>query len=192
MSEAEVVAFLAELRRVFDRVAAFPVPTIAAIDGPALGGGLELALACDFRVADSRVQKLGFPEVQLGIIPGAGGTQRAPRLLGPTKAKELIYTGRLIDAKLALDWGLLDYVSEKDQTGTERALELAKGMARSGEHAWCTKHRTSLTLTLQHPWHWHPPRPPSIAGRTSSWRRRCSGSRPATKSCCRRRTGERR
>ncbi|PWN96803.1 ClpP/crotonase [Tilletiopsis washingtonensis] len=131
MSEAEVVAFLAELRRVFDRVAAFPVPTIAAIDGPALGGGLELALACDFRVADSRVQKLGFPEVQLGIIPGAGGTQRAPRLLGPTKAKELIYTGRLIDAKLALDWGLLDYVSEKDQTGTERALELAKGMARS-------------------------------------------------------------
>ncbi|CEH13990.1 Enoyl-CoA hydratase [Ceraceosorus bombacis] len=136
MSEQEVVSFLSDLRRIFDKIfdklAAFPVPTIAAIDGPALGGGLELSLACDFRIASPSVDKLGFPEVQLGIIPGAGGTQRAPRLIGLARAKELIYTGRLIDAETAKSWGLIDYLADEGQTAAQRALALAQRMAKSG------------------------------------------------------------
>ncbi|PWN41062.1 ClpP/crotonase [Ceraceosorus guamensis] len=131
MSEQEVVGFLSDLRRIFDKLAAFPVPTIAAIDGPALGGGLELSLACDFRIASPSVDKLGFPEVQLGIIPGAGGTQRAPRLIGLARAKELIYTGRLIDAETAKSWGLIDYLADEGQTAAQRALALAQRMAKS-------------------------------------------------------------
>ncbi|CAO1626634.1 unnamed protein product [Parajaminaea phylloscopi] len=131
MSEAEVVAFLGSLRRVFDKVAAFPTPIIAALDGPTLGGGLELAIACDFRVANRQVKRIGFPETGLGIIPGAGGTQRAPRLVGLTKAKELIYTGRSLSAAEAYEWGLVDYLSDEGQDAYQRALLLASLMADS-------------------------------------------------------------
>lgn len=82
------------------------MPTISAIDGPALGGGLELALATDLRVAGASVTKIGLPETKLGIIPGAGGTQRAARLLGPSKAKDLIFTGRMMTAQEALAFGI--------------------------------------------------------------------------------------
>lgn len=82
MTEPEVAAFLTGLRLMLEQLEALPIPTLAAIDGPALGGGLEMALACDFRVAASHVTAIGFPEVKLGIIPGAGGTQRAPRVVG--------------------------------------------------------------------------------------------------------------
>lgn len=105
MTPTAVSKFLSDLRSTFSALEAFRMPTIAAIDGPALGGGLELALACDFRVAGSHATKIGLPETKLGIIPGAGGTQRAARLLGITKAKELIFTGRMLNAHDALSYG---------------------------------------------------------------------------------------
>lgn len=95
-------------------LAAIPKPTVAAITGFALGGGCEVALACDFRIAGSNA-KLGQPEILLGVIPGAGGTQRLARLVGPAKAKDLIYTGRFVDAQEAQQIGLVDRVVEPDQ-----------------------------------------------------------------------------
>lgn len=107
------------------RLAAIPKPTVAAITGFALGGGCEVALACDFRVAGSNA-KLGQPEILLGIIPGAGGTQRLPRLVGPAKAKDLIYSGRFVDADEALAIGLVDKVVEPDQV-LAAATEMVAG-----------------------------------------------------------------
>ena len=91
----------------FQKLAALPVPTLAAIEGYALGGGLELALACDFRIASSTA-KMGLPETTLGIMPGAGGTVRLARLIGPSRAKEMIFMGRAIDAERASTWGLVN------------------------------------------------------------------------------------
>ena len=93
MPENQIAGFVAQLRDSFQAVANIPVPVIAAIDGAALGGGLELALACDLRVA-SETSTLGLPETALAIIPGAGGTQRLPRLLGLGKAKELVFLAK--------------------------------------------------------------------------------------------------
>jgi enoyl-CoA hydratase/carnithine racemase len=101
------------LQAAFTAVAEIGKPTVAAITGFALGGGCELALCCDWRVAGDNA-KLGQPEIKLGIIPGAGGTQRLPRLIGPAKAKELIYTGRFVDAAEALTLGLVDQVVAPD------------------------------------------------------------------------------
>ncbi|KIM91103.1 hypothetical protein PILCRDRAFT_94680 [Piloderma croceum F 1598] len=125
MSQIQVEKFLSDLRNVLGRLEDLPMPTIAAIDGPALGGGLELSLACDLRVAGSTVTKIGFPETRLGIIPGAGGTQRAARLLGLAKTKDLIYTARQLTATEALNLGLVDYVSAGSSTAFDRALQLA-------------------------------------------------------------------
>jgi len=97
------------LNRLFTRIDAFPKPTIASMNGHALGGGMELALACDFRIAVAGA-KLGFPEVGLGILPGAGGTQRLPRLVGLGRAKELILTADPVDANQALAMGLVNRV----------------------------------------------------------------------------------
>jgi enoyl-CoA hydratase/carnithine racemase len=94
-------------------VARIPKPTVAAITGYALGGGLELALCCDFRVCGDNA-RVGQPEILLGIIPGAGGTQRLPRLVGPSRAKDLIYSGRFVDAAEALSIGLVDRVVAPD------------------------------------------------------------------------------
>lgn len=91
----------------FQKLAALPFPTLAAIEGYALGGGLELALACDFRIA-SGTAKMGLPEITLGIMPGAGGTVRLARLIGPSRAKEMIFMGRTVDADRALAWGLVN------------------------------------------------------------------------------------
>jgi enoyl-CoA hydratase/carnithine racemase len=96
-------------RAAFDAVAAIPRPVIAAINGVALGGGLELALACDLRIAADNA-RVGQPEILLGIIPGAGATQRLPRLIGPARAKELIWSGRQVKAEEALSMGLVDRV----------------------------------------------------------------------------------
>lgn len=112
-----------------DRLATVPRPTIAAIAGFALGGGLELALACDFRVVAENA-RLGQPEVLLGIIPGGGGTQRLARLIGPARAKELIFTGRQVGAEEALRIGLADRVvpaAELFEAALAFARELAAG-----------------------------------------------------------------
>jgi enoyl-CoA hydratase/carnithine racemase len=92
-----------------ERLARLQAPTIAALNGLAFGGGLEITLACDFRIA-AEGARFALPEVGLGIVPGAGGTQRLPRLVGPTRAKELILTGRRIDAAAALQMGLVSKV----------------------------------------------------------------------------------
>ena len=113
----------------FDAVASIPRCVIAAISGFALGGGCELALACDLRIASTRA-KFGQPEVLLGIIPGGGGTQRLARLVGPSKAKELILTGRQVGAEEALRIGLVDEVVEPtdlDDRAHALAAQLAAG-----------------------------------------------------------------
>jgi enoyl-CoA hydratase len=94
---------------VYRQLAELPMPTIAAIEGDALGGGLELALCCDLRIASARA-RLGMPEVRLAVLPGSGGTQRLPRVIGPARAKELILTGRVISAEEALRIGLVNEV----------------------------------------------------------------------------------
>jgi enoyl-CoA hydratase len=114
-------------RRVFDEVAAYPKPVIAMINGFCLGGGCELALACDVRVA-ADTAKLGQPEVNLGIIPGGGGTQRLPRVVGTGQAMRLVLSGELIEAAEALRIGLVDVVHPAAEL-RERTLEFARGMA---------------------------------------------------------------
>jgi enoyl-CoA hydratase/carnithine racemase len=108
---------------VASRLAALPMPTIAAIEGNALGGGLELALCCDIRIASARA-RLGLPEVRLAVTPGAGGTQRLPRVVGHARARELILTGRVIDADEAARIGL---VHEVVPAGEARARADAVG-----------------------------------------------------------------
>ena len=103
----------AEYRALFGRLENLSVPVVAALFGTALGGGFEIALACHYRIA-ATTTRVGFPEVTLGIIPGAGGTQRLPRLIGAEKALEMIIEARPIDAKTALDYGALDRVAEGD------------------------------------------------------------------------------
>lgn len=110
-------------------VAAIPCPTIASIAGFALGGGCELALACDLRIASSKA-KFGQPEILLGIIPGGGGTQRLARLVGPSIAKDLVFTGRQVDAAEALRIGLVNEVTEPDALD-QRVGEIA-GLLAAG------------------------------------------------------------
>lgn len=115
---------------VYRRLAGLAVPTIAAIEGVALGGGLELALCCDLRVA-SETATLGLPEVGLGAIPGSGGTQRLPRLIGPGKAKELILTGEPVDAPRASEMGLVERVVAEGEA-EPAARDLANVIASRG------------------------------------------------------------
>ena len=110
-----------------DTLAALPRATVAAIAGPALGGGLELALACDFRLA-AEGARLGLPEVLLGVIPGGGGTQRLARLVGPAKAKQLLLTGRYLGAEEASELGLVDQVVPPAHL-LDEALGLASRLA---------------------------------------------------------------
>ena len=116
-----------EARRVFDEIAAYPKPTIAMINGYALGGGCELALACDIRVA-ARSARLGQPEIRLGLIPGGGGTQRLPRLIGTGRALRMILTGEVMEADDAHAIGLVDVLVE-DADLRMRTLELARTIA---------------------------------------------------------------
>ncbi|MEY2470962.1 MAG: hypothetical protein QOK28_291 [Actinomycetota bacterium] len=125
--EAAVIG--GKFRAALDAVAAIPRATIAAINGYALGGGCELALACDFRIC-ATTARLGLPEILLGIIPGGGGTQRLPRLVGPARAKDIIFTGRQIPADEALAIGLVDRVVPADEVvsaAREYAARLALG-----------------------------------------------------------------
>ncbi|GAA4861041.1 enoyl-CoA hydratase/isomerase family protein [Saccharopolyspora rosea] len=114
-------------------VAAIPKPTVAALTGYALGGGFELALSCDRRIAGESV-KVGQPEILLGVIPGAGGTQRLARLIGPSKAKDIIYSGRFVAADEALSLGMVDEVVPDDDVyaAARRWVDqFAKGPARA-------------------------------------------------------------
>jgi enoyl-CoA hydratase len=123
-------------RSVFEEITAFPKPVIAMINGFALGGGCELALACDVRIA-ARSAKLGQPEIKLGIIPGGGGTQRLPRLIGTGRALRMILSGEMIDAVEAERIGLVDMITEDDALHAT-TMELARQMAA----------QSSLTLRL--------------------------------------------
>lgn len=129
----DIVDSSARMQDGWNAVARIPKPTIAAVTGYALGGGCELALACDFRIAGDNA-RLGQPEILLGIIPGGGGTQRLPRLIGPARAKELIFTGRHVRAEEALAIGLVDKVVAPDDVYAE-ALALARQLAAGPAYA---------------------------------------------------------
>lgn len=129
LTPAETRAFLLRIRRVMDFVERMPMPTIAALNGVAFGGGCELALACDLRVMAEQTQ-MGLTECALGIIPGAGGTQRLPRLVGPAVAKELIFTARRVGAADALRLGLVNHVVPPGEA-------LSRALALGGEIARC-------------------------------------------------------
>lgn len=119
------------LQDALNAVERIPKPVVAAVTGYALGGGLELALAADFRVAGAKAE-LGVPEIQLGVIPGAGGTQRLPRLIGPARAKDLIFTGRHVRADEAREIGLVDEVVADEEVcaaAVAKVAPLAQGPA---------------------------------------------------------------
>ncbi|MXQ91225.1 hypothetical protein E5288_WYG006830 [Bos mutus] len=128
MSEAEVGLFVQRLRGLMTEIAAFPAPTIAAMDGFALGGGLELALACDLRVAASSAV-MGLIETTRGLLPGAGGTQRLPRCLGVALAKELIFTGRRLSGAQAQALGLVNHAVAQNEEGNA-AYHRARALAQ--------------------------------------------------------------
>lgn len=130
MSPDQVRRFIFTIRNTFTAVEQVRVPVIAALNGFAFGGGLELALACDLRIAASSAV-MGLTETSFAIIPGAGGTQRLPRIIGVARAKELIFTARRIDAKTALEIGLVNKVVEPDQL-MPAALEMAREIAKNG------------------------------------------------------------
>jgi enoyl-CoA hydratase len=133
MSYVDMSDRAAALSSSFTAVAAIPKPTVAAVTGYALGGGLELALCCDRRIAGDNA-KVGQPEILLGIIPGAGGTQRLARLIGPSRAKDIVYTGRFVEAGEALTLGVVDEVVAPDdvyETAKRWAQQFVAGPARA-------------------------------------------------------------
>lgn len=114
-----------------DALETAPIPVVAAIHGYCLGGGLEIALGCDLRIATPDAQ-LGFPEVNLGLLPGGGGTQRAPRLIAPGRARWLVMSGERVPAPVAAEWGLVDFVVDDLDAGIER---YAGALANQSPHA---------------------------------------------------------
>lgn len=130
MSEDDVIKTVKSIGQTIDKVDSLPMPVIAALNGVAFGGGLELALACDLRVASKEV-KLGLTETSLAIIPGAGGTQRLPRLIGLGQAKKLIYTAERVNAEAALKLGIVEEVVEQSEL-LEVATKLANKIASNG------------------------------------------------------------
>ncbi|MFD9562343.1 MULTISPECIES: enoyl-CoA hydratase/isomerase family protein [unclassified Streptomyces] len=135
MDHTAMVVRSRALQESFTAVARIPKPVVAAVTGYALGGGCELALCADIRIAADNA-KLGQPEILLGLIPGAGGTQRLSRLIGPAKAKDLIFTGRMVRADEALTLGLVDRV-----VAAEKVYEEA--------HAWAAKLAQGPALALR-------------------------------------------
>ncbi|XP_068759526.1 methylglutaconyl-CoA hydratase, mitochondrial-like [Montipora capricornis] len=134
MLEHEVGPFVSRARAAIMELSNLPMPTIAALDGHALGGGLEMALSCDFRIAADNA-KIGLSETRLAIIPGAGGTQRLPRLIRLSKAKEMIFTGKMITGTEAAEIGLADFGVVQNENGDaayQRALQLAEEILPRG------------------------------------------------------------
>uniref|UniRef100_A0A0A9G715 Methylglutaconyl-CoA hydratase n=1 Tax=Arundo donax TaxID=35708 RepID=A0A0A9G715_ARUDO len=130
MSSSAVQEYATSLRSTFSSFEALPIPTIAVIEGAALGGGLELALSCDIRICGENA-KLGLPETGLAIIPGAGGTQRLPRIVGRSRAKDLIFTGRRCDATEAVMMGLANYCVPAGEA-YQKALDIAREITQKG------------------------------------------------------------
>ncbi len=144
-SAEEVTALSRAGQRIFSRLQDFPIPVVAAIDGVCLGGGLELALACDARIATSAAHtKFGLPEVQLGLLPGGGGTQRLPRLIGAPAALDLMLTGRQVDARKAPRLGIVDEV-----VAPSILLEAAIQRLGAGRHR---NHRSAAPLQRAKSW----------------------------------------
>ncbi|MCQ4119228.1 enoyl-CoA hydratase/isomerase family protein [Rhodococcus tibetensis] len=133
MNFGQMSDVITDLQADLAAVSEIPKPTVAAITGYALGGGLEVALSADRRIAGDNA-KLGVPEILLGIIPGGGGTQRLARLIGPSKAKDLVFTGRFVNADEALAIGLVDEVVAPDEvyeTARRWASQFTKGAGRA-------------------------------------------------------------
>lgn len=134
MTQDEAKEFVTSLRELFIALEQLPMPSIAALDGPALGGGLEMALACDMRTAADDT-KMGLVETRLAIIPGAGGTQRLPRILSPALAKELIFTSRVLNGKEAKELGVVNHTVPQNETrdaAYQKALEIAEEILPNG------------------------------------------------------------
>jgi enoyl-CoA hydratase/carnithine racemase len=133
MSEDEIPSYVSMLRQTFNEIAALPMPTIAAIKGLALGGGCELALSCDIRVMEESAL-IGLTEVSWGIIPGAGGTQRLPQLVGPGMAKKLIFTAAKLNGKEACNLGLVEEVCSEGES-LMKALHIASSIRTQSAHS---------------------------------------------------------
>uniref|UniRef100_D3TMQ1 Enoyl-CoA hydratase n=1 Tax=Glossina morsitans morsitans TaxID=37546 RepID=D3TMQ1_GLOMM len=134
MSDKEVSEFVTQLRQVLINIEQLPMPVIAALDGAALGGGFEMALACDMRTAAENA-KMGLVETKLAIIPGAGGTQRLPRILSPALAKELIFTARVFTGADAHRMGIVNHVVAQNKSGDAaylKAVSLAEEILPNG------------------------------------------------------------
>lgn len=130
MNDQEVIQAVTLIGETINNVAKIKVPVIAAMNGSAFGGGLELALACDFRIATEGIM-LGLIETSLAIIPGAGGTQRLARLIGPGRAKQMIFTAERIQAKEAFEYGILEEVLPKEDF-TEQVISYAEKIIKNG------------------------------------------------------------
>lgn len=134
MAEEDVGAFVTSLREMLRNIEQLPMPVIAALDGAALGGGLEMALACDMRTAAGNT-KMGLVETKLAILPGAGGTQRLPRILSPALAKELIFTGRIFSGNEAKEMGIVNHAVPQNETkdaAYQKAVTLAEEILPNG------------------------------------------------------------
>lgn len=149
LTDQQVKRNILKIGEVFSAIENLPQPTIAMMNGHAFGGGMELALACDFRIAADDI-KLGLTETSLGIIPGAGGTQRLPRLIGEAKALELILTAKRMDAKEAFSYGVLTQVVHKDELGAAVSAfadaMLANGPIALQQAKFAVKHGMNVDL----------------------------------------------
>ena len=130
MSENDTLEFVRLLRSTFHRISKIKIPTFSCIDGFALGGGLELALSTDIRVC-SKNSVLGLPETSLGIIPGAGGTQRLSRLIGCNKAKELIFTGQKLNSEECLKLGIVNHICENGEESFKKCIEISEQIIKN-------------------------------------------------------------
>lgn len=134
MTPQQVSMFVIALRGLMNRIHHLSIPVIAALDGSALGGGLEMALACDLRVASTNC-KMGLVETKLAIIPGAGGTQRLPRLINPAIAKELIFTARIFNGREAKEMGIVNHAVDQNATNDAaylKSLDIARQIVPNG------------------------------------------------------------
>ncbi|MEM1294003.1 MAG: enoyl-CoA hydratase-related protein, partial [Verrucomicrobiota bacterium] len=146
-SDAELEQFAKKGQMVFGRLAKLPVPTVAAIHGACLGGGLELALACDWRIATSeKVTSLGLPETQLGILPAWGGCTRLPRLIGLPKALKLILAGSQLNGKRARKLGIVDAIVHREHLLAEARTRIAKGKPARPFQAWTNNPISAVIL----------------------------------------------